>query len=231
LDEAPLRNVPPALRGEVASFVSPLGLALREAAPNDTIGVNFRQGEFAYHRGQEEVRRALWRTGTLALLVIALVIADTFMSYQQVAARLDLVRAQVRNVFTQTLPDVHRITDERTQLQAEIDAAQKKLQILGGVAPLGGATALDAMRALAATIPDTLKIDIDEYIMDPESIRIKAKTDSFEMVDSIKQQVVNTHYFADVQVKDVKAAPEGKGVDFRLVLALNKDGAGASAKP
>jgi len=230
LDDAPLRHLPPALRPQLTGFTSPLGLALREVAPNDAWGVNFRQGEFAYHRGQDELRRALWRSGALAAAAMALVIANTYMGYQQLSSRLALVQAQVRSVFTQTLPDVHRITDEKAQLQAEIDAAQKKLQILSGLVPAGGTTAIDVLRTITAAIPDTIKIDTDEYIMEPEAVRIKAKTDSFEAVDSIKQQLLNTHAFGDVQVKDVKTAPDGK-VDFRLLLALNKEGGSPAGRP
>jgi len=61
--------------------------------------------------------------------------------------------------------------------------------------------------------------------MDTDGVRMKVKTDSFESVDAIKQQLLNTHYFGDVQVKDVKTAADGK-VDFRLVLALSKAGEG-----
>jgi len=104
--------------------------------------------------------------------------------------------------------------------------AQKKMQLIGNVAPVGGATAIDVMRTIATALPDTLKIDIDEYLMDPEGVRIKAKTDAFETADAIKQQLLNTHAFADVQVKDVKAAPDGKGVDFRILVLLNKEGTG-----
>jgi type II secretory pathway component PulL len=191
------------------------------------VGVNFRQGEFAYHRGQDELRRALWRTGALAALVVVLVIVNTYMSYEQVAGRLDALQVQIRDVFTRTLPDVHRVVDERAQLKSEIEAAQKHLQILGGLAPVSGVSAIDVLRTITAAIPDNIKIDTDEYIMDPEAVRIKAKTDSFEAVDTIKQQLLNTHYFGDVQVKEVKNAPDGK-VDFRLVLALNKDVSGSA---
>jgi type II secretory pathway component PulL len=227
LEESPLRNVPEALRTDLGSFVSPLGLALREVAPNEALGVNFRQGEFAYHRGQDELRRALWRSGALVAVILILVVLNTYMGYQQVANNLAVVQAQLRNVFTQTLPDVHHIVDEHSQLQSEIDAAQKKLQILSGLAPIGGVTAIDVMRTVTAAVPDTSKVDIDEYIMDTEAVRIKAKTDSFEMADTIKQQLLNMHYFADVQVKDVKTTPDGK-VDFRLVLALSKEGGGGA---
>jgi general secretion pathway protein L len=226
LDQVELRNLSPELRAEVANFVSPLGLALRELGRDDVLGVNFRQGEFAYHRGQDELRRALGRTGVLAAVVLVLMVTSTYMGYRQIASRLELVQGQIRNVFKQTLPDVHRVTDERAQLQAEIEAAQKRLQVLGGLA--AGATAIDIMRTIASAIPDAVKVDTDEYIMDTDIVRIKAKTDSFEAVDTIKQQLINTHAFADVQVKDVKTAPDGK-VDFRLVLSLGKDATAGSA--
>jgi len=227
LGESPLRNIPPGLRGNVERFAVPLGLALREVSPTGAVGVNFRQGEFAYHRGQDELRRALWGTGTLVAALLALVVANQYMSYQQLAGRLAALQAGIRTVFTQTLPDVRRVVDERTQLKSEIEAAQKRLDILGGLAPVSGATAIDVMRTIATAIPDSTKVDTDEYVMDPEAVRIKARADSFEAVDSIKQQLLNTHYFGDVQVKEVKAAQDGK-VDFRLVLTLNKDAAAAS---
>lgn len=225
LEQAQLRTVPPALRAELPHFVSPLGLALREVSANGALGVNFRQGGFAYHRGEDEIRRAMWRSGVLAALVVVLMLTNTYMGYRQLVRRLELLQGQVRAIFTETLPDVHRIVDEKSQLQTEIEAAQKKLKVIGDVAPVGGTTAVDVMRTLATAIPTDLKIDIDDYVMDPEGIRAKAKSDSFEAVDAIKQQIANTHAFADVQVKDVKAAPDGKGIDFRLVITLSKEGA------
>jgi len=222
LTESSLRNVPAALSADVERFATPLGLALREVTPNGGVGVNFRQGEFTYHRGEDELRHALWRTGILAALVLVLIITNQYMSYHQLASRLAAVQAQIRNVFTQTLPDAHRIVDERTQLKSEFDAAQKRLQVLGGLAPISGATAIDIMRTIAAALPDTIKIDTDEYVMDPEAVRLKSKAESFEAVDAIKQQLLNTRYFGDVQVKEVKSAQDGR-VDFRLVLTLNKD--------
>jgi type II secretory pathway component PulL len=223
LEASPMRNVPPALVDQLPRFAGPLGLALREVAPNDAIGVNFRQGEFAYHRGQDELRRAFWRTGALVACVAVLAMTNTFMQYEQQASRLAMVEGQIRNVLSRTLPDVQRITDARAQLQTEVDAAQKRLTILAGLAPANGATAIDVMRTIAATIPDSVPLDVDEYIMEPEAVRIKAKTGSFEAADTIKQQLISTHYFSDVQVKDVKSAADGK-VDFRLVLTLGKEG-------
>jgi general secretion pathway protein L len=229
LDQAPLRTVPQALRAELGGFVSPLGLALREVNADGALGVNFRQGTFAYHRGQDDLRRALWRSGALVVLVGVLMIANMYMGYEQLARRLQLVEGQIRNVFTETLPDVHRVFDEKAQLQSEIAEAKKKLQAMGDVAS-SGTTAVDVLRAMASALPPELKIDIDDYVMDFDGIKAKAKSESFESVDAIKQQIASTHAFGDVQVKDVKAAADGKGVDFRLVIALNKEAAGGAQK-
>jgi general secretion pathway protein L len=230
LDQSRFDHVAESLRPQVENFAGPLGLALREVAPAEAYGLNFRQGEFAYHRGQDELRRTLFRTGILAVVALAALVISTYMDYVGMARRLDLVEGQIHHVFTQTVPHAKAAKDERAALQAEIDAAQKKLQLLGGIAPLGGATAVDVMRTIATAIPENLKIDVDEYIMDTEGVRIKAKTDSFETADAIKQRLVNTRYFGDVQVKDIKAAADGS-VDFRILLGLNKEGTKPAPQP
>jgi|SRR5579862_2695843 len=228
LEQATLRGVPAALRPEVSNFVSSLGLALREVNADDALGVNFRQGEFAYHRGAAEIRRAMWRTGALAAFVVALMITDTYMGYRQLARRLELVQGQIRSIFVDTLPDVHRVVDEKTQLDSEITDLRNKLKHMGVTS---ATSAVDVMHTLASAIPADLKIDIDDYTMDLEGIKAKAKADSFEAVDAIKQQIANTHTFSDVQVKDVKAAADGKGVDFRLVIGFGPPAAAADAAP
>jgi general secretion pathway protein L len=225
LEDAPLRNLPAPVRTQLAAFASPLGLALREVAPDGALGVNFRQGEFAYHRGQDELRRGLLRSGVLAAAVVVLFLTHTYMGFRQLATRLAAVDEEIYTVYAQTLPDAPRVADPKAQIQAEIDAAQRKLQMLGGLVAGGGLTAIDVLRTITNAVPDTIKMDTDEYVMDTDGVRMKVKTDSFESVDAIKQQLLNTHYFGDVQVKDVKTATDGK-VDFRLVLALTKAGEG-----
>src|SRR5512147_1522980 len=91
LGASPVHNVPAPLVKQLPGFTCPLGLALREVAPSDSVGVNFRQGEFAYHRGQDEFRRSLWRTGALAALVVVLAMTNMYMQYEQLASRLALV--------------------------------------------------------------------------------------------------------------------------------------------
>ncbi len=214
LEQAPLRNIPEGLRAQVPSFVSPLGLALREVAPNDALGVNFRRGEFAYHRGQEELQRALWRSAGLFAIVVLLFLLNMYMGHARLATQLAMIQAQILEVFTQTLPDIKHITDEKTQLEPEIEDARKQLEFLSASAPWGAQRR--SIRCAPSARPCPMRSGyIDEYVMEPDGLRIRAKTDSFESVDAIKQHVADAHYFGDVQVKDVKSNAEGKA-EFRM---------------
>jgi len=228
LDQAALKAVPAAMKTQLAGLVRPFGLALREVASADAIGVNFRRGEFSYHRGAEELQRALWRTGAIAAVAVAMLFTSMYMEYDRLARRAAQLDAQVRHVFTQTVGEGVKVVDPKTQLQAEIDSTQRELEILSGIIPMGGITAVDSLRTLAAALPDSLKVDIDEFVMDTEGIRAKAKAESFEAVDAVKQQIEKANYFADVQVKDAKAAGDGKGIDFRIVIVLSKDTSGGT---
>ena len=159
-----------------------------------------------------------------------IVIGNAYVRYETALNRLAMIEGKIREVFGQTFPDVERVTDPKAQLQAEVETARRQLEILSGLAPVGGATAVDVLRTIAASVSDSIAVDTDEYIMDTETVRIKAKTNSFEAVDTIKQQLLNAHYFADVQVKDVKSGQDGR-VDFRLVLALDRKGRDPAALP
>ncbi len=230
IQESPLKGLPATLREKLTPFAVPIGLALREIQPDRCYGLNFRSGEFAYHRGQEELRRALLGTATLAMFVLGLFVLQTYLNYRHLEAQLAAVNSQIRHVFRQTLPDVQRVIDESRQIREEIAAAEKRLKLLGSVAPPSGATAIDALHAISTAIPESLKLEVDEYVMDTEEIKIRAHTDSLDTPNSIREAIANGKYFADVQVKDIKTAPDGR-VDFRIILTLNKAGLPGAGRP
>jgi hypothetical protein len=95
--------------------------------------------------------------------------------------------------------------------------------MLDDVVPVSNSTSVDILRAVSAAVPTKVRVDSDEYVMDPDSVRLSANTDTFESVDVIKQHLLETGFFSDVQVKDAVAAKRGTGVDFRVAMTLNKN--------
>jgi hypothetical protein len=224
LDRMTLRGLEPGAGREARGFSTSLGLALREVAPGDAVGVNFRRGEFTYHAAEEEIRRRWRATATLLIVVIALGLGWLYADYWYKASQVAGIDQQIRRVVEATLPDV-AISAPRAQLEEEIAGLQQRLTQLHSAVPASGATSIDILRAISGAIPTKIRVDCDDYTLDPDSVRARCNTDTFESVDSIKQHLVNSGSFGEVEVKDVKAAKEGAGVDFRLRLALGRGAA------
>lgn len=222
LDRVALRNLAPEVRAQAPEFSASLGLALREVAPTNALGVNFRRGEFTFHRAQQEVRQALRNLAVLALVVVALIVVDLFMKQYQRAQQAAAVDAQIQRVLAATLPDVGRVPNPKATLQEEIDALRQRVNLLNDIVPVSSSTSIDILRAAASAVPTKIRIDCEEYAMDPDSVRVRCNTETYDSVDTIKAELEKTGYFSEVEVKDAKQGKSG-GVDFRMQLKLNKD--------
>jgi len=225
LESLPLKPVPGVAEGMAPAFARPLGLALRELEPASTIGLNFRRGEFTYQRGQAEVRSALMRIAALAAVVGILAVTYLFVNYRLQRARADAVDEKVRSIVASVMPGAAINTNNAVEvLQGEVTGVKTKLGLLADTAPVGNLTAIDLLYSLSTSVPKNLTVDVDEYAMDPDSIRIRGRTGSYDNVDTLKKTFEGLPYFREVQAKDTKAASDGKGVEFRLILTLNKPG-------
>src|SRR5215470_5722240 len=99
LDRLALRNLGPEVGPQAPAFSSSLGLALREVSPSNTLGVNFRRGEFTYHRAQQELRQAVRGVVILAVVVVALTLLDMGVKRYQLGQQAAAVDEQVQKVL------------------------------------------------------------------------------------------------------------------------------------
>lgn len=213
----PLAGVPITLRREQAAFAAPLGLALRESA--DAFHVDFRRGEFAYHREREALWRGLAAAGILAVIAVVLMVTSFVLEGRRLGTRRDAVRAEIRELFTAALPNVRTIVNEKAQLGTEIAALEKQRQLYGGLAP-STPRALDLLKAVTLGVPADVQLDIEELALDGETLRLRGSTRTYEEVDAVKRGLTARPEFRDVQAKDVRASVDGQRVDFRLQLGV-----------
>ncbi len=221
LDQLQLESIGPDARADASAFGASLGLALREITPGDTVGVNFRRGEFIFHRSEQELKAGLRTVAILALLVVALTVGELYTKYREAQVRLAAVEDEIYQVFEATLPDFGRVGRPLDVLAEEISLLRQDVEMLDDVVPVANSTSVDLLRAVSAAVPSSVRIDSQEYLMDPDSVRLTAETDTFESVDSLKQRFFETGFFSDVQVKDAKTTKTG--ISFRMMMILNKD--------
>lgn len=217
-----LANLDAAKRAQAPAFGSSLGLALREITPSDTVGVNFRRGEFIFHRSEQELRAGLRTAAILALVVVALTVGEMYARFKESQVRLATVEQQIEEVFRATLPSAGSAGQPLQVLQGEIDVLRQDVDMLDDVVPVANSTSVDLLRALSAAAPSDVRVDSEEYLMDTDAVRLTGNADTFESVDSLKQKFAETGFFSEVEVKDATAAREG-GVNFRMIMVLNKD--------
>lgn len=214
-------GVPITLRREQAAFAAPLGLALRESG--DAFGIDFRRGEFVYHREREALWRGLAGAGVLALVALVLMVASFILEGHRLAARRDAVRAEIRALFTSALPNVRTIVNEKAQLASEIAALAKQRQVYGGLAP-SAPRAIDLLRALTSGVPRDVPLDLEELALDGDTLRTRGSTRAYEHVEAVKRGLAARPEFRDVQAKDVRTSVDGQRVDFRLALTVAPGG-------
>lgn len=223
LDRLSLDSSSAETRAQAPAFGSSLGLALREITPGDTVGVNFRRGEFTFHRSEQELKAALRTVAILGLVVVALSVGEIYAKYKEAQVRLTMVEQQVQQVFDATLPNAGVVPRPLEYMQEEIDFLRQDVEMVDEVVPVANSTSVDLLRAISAAVPSDMRVDSDEYLMDTDAVRLTANVDTFESVDSLKQKFMATGFFSDIQVKDARKAKKGNGVDFRLVMMLNKN--------
>lgn len=221
LDRVGLGNLTPDVVAQAPAFSSSLGLALREVSPSAALGVNFRKGEFTFHRGQEELRRGLRTVALLGIVVLVLTVLDMFVKYQQLRQQAAVIDTQIQKVFAATLPDLGRPANPKGVLQAETDALRERVDLVTDIVPVSTSTSIDILRAAASAVPNSIRIDCEEWTMDPDAVRVRCNTETYTTVDDIKAGLEHTGMFSAVEVKDAKPDPKG-GIDFRMTMKLNK---------
>jgi general secretion pathway protein L len=221
LEDLPLRQLPSALHGRQGTYAPALGLALREIADEPTLGLNFRREEYAYRRGKEEMQSALARLGVLSLVVLVLFLVWQGVSYYQLSREYRELRDVVTQAFHEALPNMP-VIDEAEQLQQEVKKLQKQQQQLG-FAPGGPVSPLEMLRQIAERAPADPRMNVDELTIDADGVHLRAKTSSFDAVETVRSKLAESPLFGDVQYKDPRKTPDGS-VEFRMNLQFAKGG-------
>lgn len=198
------------------AFALGLGLALKGARVTGGSRMNFRKGEFAHGREAtaSSVRaRYLWIG---ALLVASVAAADLYTKYTLQMSKYQTLKTQVREQFRTMFPDVKNVVDEVQQAKTTVAEMKKKAALFGS----GDWTPLQLMAELTQRMPPAVKIEVQDFVIEPGRLRLEAETDSFESVDKVKASLGQFAAFRDVTVSDAKVSADQSKVRFRLTMTV-----------
>lgn len=199
-----------------------LSLALRGVSMGGGAGINFRRGEFAYRGSVKKIGGGLRQLGIAASLIFFLGVLFFSVQFCAYKNRLSKVNEDIATIITQALPDVKKgmITTPQSGVallkskKAEVDDKLTKLSDVLGV------TSLEILREISEKIPPKteIKLDVGDFSMTKDRIRLDGSTTSFEAVDKISSVLENSTVFKNVSKGNVR-----KGVNNEIKFDMNME--------
>ena len=180
--------------------------------------LDFRKEEFAWQADSRlYARLALAGVAALVLLVVGglgLHFVEVARLKGELTAQHQLLLTTVQGVFPE-VPAASVASDR----QAIAVMQEKLLAVEGRVESLRGhpITPLDGLKFLSELVPSTVVVDLEEFIVNDEMIRIRGETDSFQAVDTIEAAIQARPGWQSAEKSDVSKTREGK---MRFVVTI-----------
>lgn len=203
-------------QGEI--YAQGLGLAVKGLLRGQGSHLNFRSGEFAYAKEAAEIR-GRWRfLAVAAAVVLLLAVMNGYFHYASKESRYQGLKAQVRAAFQDAFPQVKNVVNEIQQAKAAVAEFNKKAAFFGS----GDLTALGILAEISQRVPKETRLDVQDFSVEGDKVRIEAETNSFDAVDKIKADLERFPKFKEVSVGDAKVSADQTKVRFRIAITLTE---------
>ena len=191
-----------------------LSLAMRGA--RKAVGFNLLRDEFKINKSLfGQIKQ--WRAAAIFLLAILLFLgADMAVEHYSLKARYNALNGEIVQVFRETFPAISRIVDPVQQMKVEIQELEQK-----GVSEFrmeSNRGVLDLLKEISLGIPKSLNLVVTRMVIDPETVDIKGRTDTFNSVDMIKNGLSASPLFSSVNISAANLDRTGKMVTFEMKL-------------
>ena len=195
-----------------------LALALRDDGRAQ--GFNFRKGEFEVKKQYTGLKRELRTWAVFLIVILAFLTADLGAEYYFVKKRNTMLDHEITEVFKQTFPDIHRIVDPVQQMKVAINEIKTSAVSMPGMG--ADQKVLDLLKDISERIPSSMDVLLNSMVVDPETVRISGETDTFNTVDSIKNDLEPSPYYSQVTIASANLDRSGKRVQFEIKLQRTK---------
>ncbi len=154
-----------------------------------------------------------------AALAAGLTVTAVTTNYVKLSSEHARLEQQADTIFKSAMPGATGSTGRRLKLEMRRDELTRQVRASAGG---GGSTAtpLRVLALMSQTIPVDLDIEFDSYLHEPPNVRLSGRASSFEAVTRVQELLQANAGFASVEVRDVRAAVNGEGVDFQMMIKL-----------
>lgn len=186
--------------------------------PDTKNGFNFCKGEFRRGKTFGDYRRRLLVFGVPVLLVLIAIGIYYRQDYRALARQQEVLKQQIAEVFTRTVPAATRIVHPVQQLQVAINEIKATFRP-GGIST-ERLSVVDLLAEISARIPIASKVKVVRLVADAETLQVKAVTGDFNTVDVVQKELKKSPIFKEAIISSASQNPQGDAVSFELKLVL-----------
>jgi len=191
-----------------------LSLALRNPVRGE--GFNLRREEFGTERQYLRIRKAVPKVAIFLFLILSFLAADMIIDTYSLRKEYMALDREITTIFRQTLPQVTRIIHPAQQLRISVEEMKRSSVSRPAGSPEN--TMLGLLREISGRIPPSIRVQVYRMVMDPETVRISGRTDAFNEVDRIKNELTTAKMFGAVNITSANLDRTGNKVQFEIAI-------------
>jgi hypothetical protein len=196
-DRVRSRRDPPGPESSVA-----IGLALSGVAPTSD-RVDFRREEFAFAGAWKKIRRRLLLTAFLTAGVLVLLALAFFWKIGMEEREVKNFDRRIRQIVRLTFPEtpVPVPGQELRVMEEELAKARQELRYYR---ELVSVSALDILREISRTVPESIKVQVVVMDIDENRVIFRGRTNNYRSAELIKNALAQSEYFAGDKIRETR---------------------------
>jgi len=193
-------------------------LALALTGFNKKTAFNFRKGEFSPKKKLLRSRRQRIAASASLFVVLCALLGWLWFDCRRLELQDSATKTEMARLFRKTFPDKTKIVDPILQMESEM----QKLQAPSVNLPIFSEEKriLNIIADISKRIPRSLSLEVTRLIIDQESVLIKAFTSTFNNVDTIQNQLINSGYYSNVDIVSANADKKSGKIRFQIHMDL-----------
>ena len=204
------------LQGSYSPLIMNTALAAVKRAFASRKSFNFRQGEFAAKSVRGNLKKQLQWGAIIVGIILLLAALDLFLDYQWQAKQAGNLKNQISMIFKKHYPQAQMV-DPVAQLRTKL-AKDKKTYGMDDGGP--GVTFLALLKDMSGFISPALDIVVTHLHYENYVVLLKGEAKKIEDVTSVKNELLKSNYFKNVEINSTSLAREGDKLNFDLRIEL-----------
>ncbi len=227
--------IPLALKGPAGDLFNPtdyrhstmatsLGLAYHGVREMAASKLNLRTGEYVYVSEREELKKQLFTVGIMASVLILMLLIFGGSKYHLKNQEYRQQNALINTIGLEIYPDLKNLPpglQRNSAITSRLEQEKRQQELFSPLSP-DSLSVLDILLAVTKAVPENIQIDVKEILMDSDKVRIEGETESYATAEQIKQNLLSSDIFHNVDIPEIKNNLDQTKVKFKMLLQLNQ---------